>query len=179
MLQDIKIIKNLALSQDHSFGKELGLQALGTFLPCTSISSYRSTITEGASCLSMWEVTLIIQDIEDAFQQAKKASIVLINLTTAYDAVWHCKLHLMLLLTIQDCHIVAFIMEILTNHSFILHTSDGQQSRLRWLKNGVPHGSVLAPMLFFFYIYDILVTAAKKYGYADDIAILSIPSKEP
>ena len=63
-------------------------------------------------------------------------------------------------------------MEMLSNRSFTLHTSDGQHSRLRRLKNGVPQGSVLAPMLFNIYIHDILDTQSKKYGYADDLAIM-------
>ena len=65
-----------------------------------------------------------------------------------------------------------FILEMLTNRSFTLHTSDGQHSQLRRLRNGVPQGSVLAPMLFNIYLHDLPPTLAKKYGYADDLAIL-------
>ena len=81
-------------------------------------------------------------------------------------------LHLKLLQMIPDRHMVKFIMEMLYNRSFMLNTSDGQCSRQRRLKNGVPQGSVLAPMLCNVYIHDLPVTQAKKYGYADDLAIL-------
>ncbi|KAL7845704.1 hypothetical protein AOLI_G00238960 [Acnodon oligacanthus] len=67
---------------------------------------------------------------------------------------------------------VRFIMEMLVNRSFIVHTSDGQTSRLRRLKNRVPQGSVLSPMLFSIYIHDLLDTTATKYGYTDDLAII-------
>ena len=67
---------------------------------------------------------------------------------------------------------VGFIVEMLSNRSFVVHTSDGQRSRLRRMKNGVPQGSVLSPMLFNIYISDLPETTSRKYGYADDLAIL-------
>ena len=118
------------------------------------------------------QVTLLAQDIEDSFQANEKAGVVLLDLTAAYDTVWHRGLHLKLLRTIPDKHMVGFIMEMLSNRSFILKTSDGQRSRLRRLRNGVPQGSVLSPMLFNIYIYDLPETSSHKYGYADDLAIL-------
>ena len=118
------------------------------------------------------QVILLTQDIKDTFQHGEKAGVVLLDLTAAYDTVWLRGLHLKLLQTILDQHMVGFIMEMLSNRSFTLHTSDGQHSRLRRLKNGVHQGSVLAPMLFNIYIHDITDIQSKKYGYADDLAIM-------
>ena len=118
------------------------------------------------------QVTLITQDIEDTFHIREKAGVVLLDLSAAYDTVWHRSLHLKLLQTIPDRHMVNFIMGMMKNRSFTHNTSDGQCSRLRWLKNGIPQGSVLALMLFNIYIHDLPVTQSKKYGYADDLAIL-------
>ncbi|KAJ3587303.1 hypothetical protein NHX12_010901 [Muraenolepis orangiensis] len=64
------------------------------------------------------------------------------------------------------------LMEMLSNRSFILRTSDGQRSRLRRLRNGVPQGSVLSPLLFNIYIHDLPETTSRQYGYADDLAIM-------
>ena len=86
--------------------------------------------------------------------------------------VWLHGLHMKLLETIPDEHMVEFVMEMLTNRSFQLHTSNGQRSRLRHLKNGIPQGSVLAPLLFNICIYDLPSTQLRKYGYADNLAIL-------
>ena len=120
----------------------------------------------------MDQVTLLIQDIEDSFQRGEKVSIVLLDLTAAYDTVWLRGLHLKLLQMTPDQHMVGFIMGMLTNCSFTLHTNDGQHSRLRRLKNGVPQGSVLTLMLFNIYFHDLPDMLPKKYGYADDFTIL-------
>ena len=52
------------------------------------------------------------------------------------------------------------------------NTSDGQHSRLRRLKNGIPQGSILAPMHFSIYIHDIPDMLSKKYRYTEDLKIL-------
>ena len=67
---------------------------------------------------------------------------------------------------------VRIIMELVQNQSFILTTSDSKQSRLRHLKNGISQGSVLAPLLFNIYMYDLLFMISRKFAYADDLALL-------
>ena len=64
------------------------------------------------------------------------------------------------------------IMELVRNRSFTLTTGDSKRSRLRRLKNGVPQGSVLAPLLFNIYVYDLPSTVSRRYAYADDLALL-------
>ena len=69
---------------------------------------------------------------------------------------------------------VRFISELISNHSVVVKTSDGQQSRLKRINNGVPQGSVLSPLLCYVYIADLPETNSKKYGYADDLALLKV-----
>jgi len=59
-----------------------------------------------------------------------------------------------------------------SNCNFTLTTGNSKRSRLRRLKNVVPCGSVLAPLLFDIYISDLPTTVSKKYAYADDLAIM-------
>jgi len=64
-----------------------------------------------------------------------------------------------------------FIMELLYSRSFVLYTSDGQASRPFRTKNGVAQGSVLASCLYNIYAADFPETSAKRYMYADDVAL--------
>ena len=95
-----------------------------------------------------------------------------VNLTTAYDSVWHRGLYCKLLGLLPDKRMVWMIMEFVHNKSFTLTIGDSKPTRLRCLKNDLPQGSVLALLLFNIYIYDLLSMTTKKYVYADDLAIL-------
>jgi len=43
-----------------------------------------------------------------------------------------------------------------------------------FLRNGIPQGSVLAPLLFNIYMYDLPTTTSRKFVYADDLAIMHL-----
>ena len=95
-----------------------------------------------------------------------------VDLKRAYDTVWHCGLTCKLLRLLRDSHMLHMIMEMVGNRSFTLTTGNGQKSRLRHLKNGVPQGSVLVPLLFNVYTSDLPITISRKHAYADDLAIM-------
>ena len=118
------------------------------------------------------QVVLLTQSIEDSFEAKKKAGAVFVDLTAAYDTVWHRGLTCKLLRLLPDKHMVRIIMELVRNPSFTLTTGDSKQSRLRRLKNGVPQGLVLAPLLFNIYTYDFPFVISRKFAYADDLALL-------
>ena len=118
------------------------------------------------------QVVLLTQNIEDSFEAKKKAGDVFIDLTAAYDTVWHRGLTCKLLRLLPDKYMVKMIMELVRNRSFTLTTGDSKQSRLRRLKNGVPQGSVLASFLFNIYTYDLPSMISRKFAYTDDLALL-------
>ena len=95
-----------------------------------------------------------------------------VDLTAAYDTVCHRGLTCKLLRLLPDKHIVRMIMECVRNRSFSLTTGDSKPSRLRRLRNGLPRGSVLVPLLFNIYSYDLPSMTSQKYAYADDLALL-------
>ena len=118
------------------------------------------------------QVVLLTQNIEDSFEAKKKGGAVFVNLTAAYDTVWHRGITCKLLRLLPDKHMVKMIMELVRNRSFTLTTGDSNQSRLRRLKNAVSQRSVLAPLLFNIYTYDLSSMISRKFSYADDLALL-------
>ena len=118
------------------------------------------------------QVVLLAQNIGDSFEAKRKAGAVFIDLTAAYNTVWHRGLTCKLLRLLPDKHMVKMIMELVRNRSFTFTTGDSKQSRLRRYKNGVPQGSVLAPLLFNIYTYDLPSMIYRKFANADDLALL-------
>ena len=76
------------------------------------------------------QAVLLTQNIEDSFEAKKKAGAVFVDLTAAYDTVWHRGLTCKLLRLLSDKHIVRMIMELVRNRSFTLTTGDSKRSRL-------------------------------------------------
>ena len=85
-----------------------------------------------------------------------------VDLTAAYDTVWHRSITCKRLRLLPDRHTVYLIMEMVGNRSFALRTGNGKKSRLRRLKNYFPEGSVLATLFFKIYISDLPTTVFRK-----------------
>ena len=119
------------------------------------------------------QVTLLTQEIEDRFLAQKETQSLLISQQSIilYDIIASPASYLVFFQT--GTH-VSLITELVCNQSFILTINAGKQSRLQCLKNDIPQGSVLAPLLFS--IYDLPVAVAIKFAYADDLAILHYAS---
>ena len=105
------------------------------------------------------QAVLLIQNFKDCFEAKRKPGVVFVNLTEAYDTVWHREHTCKLLRLLPDKHVIRMIMELVQNRSFIFTTGGGKQSMLRRQKNGVRHGSVLAHLFCNIYTYDLSNTS--------------------
>jgi len=107
-----------------------------------------------------------------AFQVKRRPELCLSTSQQAKTPLWHRGLTCKKLRLLPDRHTVHMIMKMVINRSFTLLTGNGHRSRLRCLKNVVPQGSVLAPLMFNIYISGLPAPISRKYAYANDLAIM-------
>ena len=86
----------------------------------------QSGFRRGRSTLE--QVTRMSQDIEDCFEDKKKAGAVFIDLTAAYDTVWYRGLACKLLQLLPNRHMVRMMMELIYNRSFTLNNGRGKKA---------------------------------------------------
>ena len=96
---------------------------------------------------------------------------VFVDLTAAYDTVNHRALKLKVATMLKNSTLVKMIGSLLSNRMFYVEI-DGKRSRWRTQKNGLPQGSVLAPLLFIIYTNDApTFNNIRRFIYADDLCI--------
>jgi hypothetical protein len=117
------------------------------------------------------QVLNLTQYIEDGFEEGKVTGAVFVDLSAAYDTVNHRSLLHKILEITKDINLTELIESMLANRYFFVELG-GKKSRWRKLKNGLPQGSVLAPLLFNIYTNDQPKTeGTRRFIYADDLGV--------
>lgn len=123
----------------------------------------------GRSCCG--QVLNLTQYIEDGFEKQLKTGAVFVDLTAAYDTVNHWALLFKVAKLVKNSTVVRVIESLLNNRRFFVEMNS-KKSRWRLQRNGLPQGSVLAPMLFNIYTNDQpQLQNIRRFIYADDLCI--------
>ena len=121
------------------------------------LTEYQAGFRHGRSTED--QLLRLYQSISDGFQQSpvQRTVVALIDYSRTYDKVWRDALLMKMSQKGIRCDMVLWIQAWLSNRLTWV-TFDGVRSRTVTLKHGVPHGSVLSPLLFIFYVDDLAST---------------------
>ena len=105
----------------------------------------------GRSCAG--QLLNLTQHIEDGYERKLLTGVAFVDLSAAYDTVQHRLMIRKLMDMTGDIELCQVIRCLLSNSRFFVQLND-KKSRWRSQKNGLPQGSVLAPLLFNIYTND-------------------------
>ena len=142
-------------------------------------SRFQAGFCKGWSCED--QISIIAQAIEDGFQQRpmQRSVLTLLDFSKAYDTVWREKLLLHMLNTGIPPTFIRWIRSFLFDRRGRVQLFNVFSSSRRFAQ-GLTQGSVLAPLLFLFYINDLATTLnndAVIALVADNVSILTTSCK--
>ena len=137
-------------------------------------SKIQAGFRKGRNCVD--QILRLVQAIDDGFQAKpmKRSVMALLDLSKAYDRVWREKLLMNMITKGVPLPFIRWIAAFLTNRRARVRYNNST-GRSRELKQGLPQGSVLAPLLFLFYIDTLaerLPDDIISSLFADDITLL-------
>lgn len=114
----------------------------------------------------------LVNKIHDAIESKQYCSAAFLDISQAFDKVWHIGLHLKLR-QLLPLNYFLLLKSYLSNRHFIVKVGD-EFSNLSPIHAGVPQGSVLGPLLYLLFTNDLPTSPYTTTAtFADDTAILA------
>ena len=133
---------------------------------------FQSGFRPGDSTIN--QLIFLVHKIYEALEDGKEVQVVFLDISKAFDKVWHAGLLRKLEALGVQSPLLQWFESYLCNRKQRV-VIEGQCSDWRTITSGVPQGSVLGPLLFLIYINDITDDLASlPLIYADDTTLLEI-----
>jgi len=137
------------------------------------INSVQAGFRKHHSCED--QILRVTQSISDGFQSkpGKRSVLVLLDYSKAYDKVWREELLMVMHEQGVPAVFLRWIRGFLLNRQARVSYND-TLGRTRRIRQGLPQGSVLSPLLFLFYINSVpenIPSSANCAMYADDVSL--------
>ena len=117
------------------------------------------------------QLVSIYHDVCLALENRKDIQLIFLDISKAFDKVWHKGLIFKLRQIGVEGSLLSFLENYLDNRKQRVVVND-KHSSYQCINAGVPHGSVLGPLLFLLYINDIANHLTSKATlYADDTTL--------
>ena len=145
---------------------------MDSFFENDLISQRQSGFKPGEACIN--QLLSITHDIYQSFDEAFDVRSVFLNISKAFDKVWHDDLIFKLKQNDTSGNLLNLLSNFLRNRKQRV-VLNGQTSSWADVNAGVPQGSILGPLLFLIYINDLadgLSSNAKLF--ADDTSLFSV-----
>ena len=135
-----------------------------------TLSENQSGFLPGRSTVT--QLVEIYHEFCRSVEAGKEIRVVFLDISKAFDRVWHSGLLFKLQLAGIDGNLLEWFEDYLSNR-FQRVVINGQNSEWGSINAGVPQGSVLGPLLFLVYINDIVFTVShcNVRLYADDTCL--------
>jgi hypothetical protein len=160
----ISLLSTLGKGLERLLAQQIAVRAIqaDVLAPC----HFRAL--PGRSAIDL--VQVLVHRVEEAFQQGKDASLLLLDMKGAFDAVIYQQL--LSYLHLQGWHkgLLQLLKDWLTGCSVSVHIKEGTATAP--IKGGLPQGSPLSPILFLLYAARIVSILEGSFCYADDMGIL-------